>query len=97
MKNLTWLMLGAILALGAMAPAAEEKVVPLYDGPAPGSEGWKHTERQIKTPGLTRVICNVAQPTLTVFQPPAGSANGTGVVILPGRRLLRSLHRPRGI
>jgi acetyl esterase/lipase len=85
MKNLTLLMLGAILALGAMAHAADEKVVSLYDGPAPGSEGWKHTEGQIKFgPGMTRVIVNVAQPTLTVFQPQAGTANGTGVVICPG-------------
>jgi acetyl esterase/lipase len=85
MKNLTLSMLGAILALGVMAHAAEEKVVSLYDGLAPGSEDWKHTERQVKTEsGWPRMIFNVAQPTLTVFQPPVGSANGTGVVICPG-------------
>ncbi len=85
MKNLTLLMLGAILALGAMAHAAEEKVVSLYDGLAPGSEDWKHTERQVKTgSGTPRMIFNVAKPTLTVFQPQAGIANGTGVVICPG-------------
>jgi acetyl esterase/lipase len=85
MKNFILLMLGAILALGAMAHAAEEKVVSLYDGLAPGSEEWKHTERQIKFgPAMTPVIVNVAQPTLTVFQPEAGNANGTGVVICPG-------------
>jgi len=85
MKNLTLLRLGTILALGALAHGAEEKVVRLYDGPAPGSEDWKHTERPFKlesgTPGM---VFNVAQPTLTVFQPQAGSANGTGVVICPG-------------
>lgn len=85
MKNLIVAMLGAILALGTSTPAAEEKEVRLYDGPAPGSESWKHTERQIKIgSGQTRVIFNVAQPTLTVFQPQAGSASGTGVVICPG-------------
>jgi acetyl esterase/lipase len=85
MKNFILLVLGAILALGAMAHAAEEKVVSLYDGLAPGSEDWKHTERQIKFgPAMTPVIVNVAQPTLTVFQPQAGTANGTGVVICPG-------------
>jgi acetyl esterase/lipase len=85
MKNFILLMLGAILALGAMVHAAEEKVVSLYDGLAPGSEEWKHTERQIKFgPAMTPVIVNVAQPTLTVFQPEAGNANGTGVVICPG-------------
>jgi acetyl esterase/lipase len=85
MKNFILLMLGAILALGAMVHAAEEKVVSLYDGLAPGSEEWKHTEQQIKFgPAMTPVIVNVAQPTLTVFQPEAGNANGTGVVICPG-------------
>jgi len=85
MKSLTLLMLGAILALGATAQAAEEKVVRLYDGPAPGSEDWKHTERQVKVgSGIPPVVFNVAQPTLTVFQPQAGVANGTGVVICPG-------------
>jgi acetyl esterase/lipase len=85
MKNLTLWMLGAILALGAMGHAAEEKVVRLYDGLAPGSEGWKHTERQVKIgSGMPRMIFNVAQPTLTVFVPQAGNANGTGVVICPG-------------
>jgi acetyl esterase/lipase len=85
MKNLTLWMLGAVLALGATAPAAEEKVVRLYDGLAPGSEDWKHTERQVKVgSGIPPVIFNVAQPTLTVFQPKAGTANGTGVVICPG-------------
>ena len=85
MKNLTLSMLGAILALGATAHAAEERVVRLYDGPAPGSENWKHTERQAKIgSGIPPVIFNVVQPTLTVFEPPAGTANGTGVVICPG-------------
>ncbi len=85
MRNLTLLMLGAVLALGAMAQGAEEKVVSLYDGPAPGSGDWKLPERQIKFgPAMTRVIVNVVQPTLTVFAPQAETANGTGVVICPG-------------
>jgi len=85
MKNLTVSMLGVLLALGAVAHAAEEKVVRLYDGPAPGSENWKHTERQAKVgTGIPPVVFNVVQPTLTVFQPPTEIANGTGVVICPG-------------
>ncbi|MBN1506246.1 MAG: alpha/beta hydrolase [Sedimentisphaerales bacterium] len=85
MKNLTLLTLGAILVLGAVAHAAGEKVVSLYDGLAPGSEDWKHTEQQVKTaPGTPRMIFNVAKPTLTVFEPQAGAANGTAVVICPG-------------
>lgn len=63
----------------------QEKVVRLYDGPAPGSEDWKQTEQENRTNlWQTRVVFNVANPTLTVFPPAAGKANGTAVVICPG-------------
>jgi len=64
---------------------AQDKVIRLYDGPAPGSEDWKQTEQESRTNlWQTRIAFNVANPTLTVFQPPAGKANGTAVVICPG-------------
>ncbi|HEY3857885.1 MAG TPA: alpha/beta hydrolase [Verrucomicrobiae bacterium] len=65
--------------------SAQEKVVRLYDGPAPGSENWKQKETENNSNlWQTRVVFNVADPTLTVFQPEAGNANGTAVVICPG-------------
>lgn len=64
---------------------AQEKVIRLYDGPAPGSEDWKQTERENRTNfWQTRVVFNVANPTLTVFQPEAGKANGCAAIICPG-------------
>jgi acetyl esterase/lipase len=64
---------------------AQEKVIRLYDGPAPGSENWKQKETENRTNlWQTRVVYNVADPTLTVFQPEPGAANGTAVVICPG-------------
>ena len=85
MKTLLSLTVEAVLALGTLAHAAGEKVVDLYGGPAPGSESWKHSEQAVKgQPGMSRMIFNVAKPTLTVFQPEAGKANGTAVVICPG-------------
>jgi acetyl esterase/lipase len=64
---------------------AQERVIRLYDGPAPGSEDWKQTEQENRTNlWQTRVVFNVANPTLTVFQPEAGNANGAAVVICPG-------------
>ena len=66
---------------------AEEKVIRLYDGPAPGSENWKHNEKENRTNlWQTRVVFNVANPTLTVFPPEAAAANGTAVVICPAAR-----------
>ncbi len=64
---------------------AQEKVIRLYDGPAPASENWKQTEQENRTNLWNcRVVLNVANPTLTVFQPEAGKANGAAVVICPG-------------
>jgi acetyl esterase/lipase len=76
----------AALALACCVQAqAQEKVIRLYDGPAPGSETWKQSEQENNTNfWMTRVVFNVASPTLTVFQPEQGTANGTAVIICPG-------------
>lgn len=67
------------------AALAEDKVIRLYDGPAPGSESWKHQEQENNQNSWnTRVVYNVVNPTLTVVAPPAGQANGTSLVICPG-------------
>ena len=64
---------------------AQEKVIRLYDGPAPGSEDWNRTEQESRTNlWRTRVVFNVVNPTLTVFQPEASKVNGTAVIICPG-------------
>ncbi|MGP8198437.1 MAG: alpha/beta hydrolase [Limisphaerales bacterium] len=75
----------AVLSLFCMHVIAQEKVIRLYDGPAPASENWKQTEQENRTNLWNcRVVLNVANPTLTVFQPEAGKANGAAVVICPG-------------
>ena len=75
----------AILTMFCLQSIAQEKVIRLYDGPAPGSENWKQTERENRTNlWQTRVVFNVASPTLTVFQPEVGKANGTAAIICPG-------------
>src|SRR5436190_19514813 len=64
---------------------AQEKVIRLYEGPAPGSENWKRDEKESRTNlWQTRVVFNVANPTLTVFPADPSKATGTAVVICPG-------------
>lgn len=64
---------------------AQQKVINLYEGTAPGSESWNWSEAENDNNGWrTKVVYNVAQPTLTVFQPDAATANGTAVIIAPG-------------
>lgn len=63
----------------------QQKVIQLYDGPAPGSESWTWNEAENDNNSWqTKVVYNVSRPTLTVFMPEAGKANGTGVIIAPG-------------
>ncbi len=65
--------------------SSAQEVLRLYDGPAPGSEDWKHEEKEYFSPIFnTQVVTNVVVPTLTRFSPPAEKANGTAVVICPG-------------
>ena len=75
---------GAPQATAAAAQAAEPApapvVVPLWPGGAPGFEG-RRNEPEIAKDYWIR---NVHNPSLTVYLPPRGKANGTGVVILPG-------------
>jgi len=66
-------------------PAASQDVIPLYDGAAPGSEGWKYPEQTdtIKEWGNLAFVRNITAPTLTVFQPET-LKNGTAVIVCPG-------------
>src|SRR5215203_198365 len=75
---------GAPQATAAAAQAAEPApapvVVPLWRDGAPGFEG-RRNEPEIAKGYWIR---NVHNPSLTVYLPPRGKANGTGVVIFPG-------------
>ena len=64
---------------------AQQKVIQLYDGPAPGSESWNWNEAENDNNSWqTKVVYNVTKPTLTVFVPEVDKANGTAVIIAPG-------------
>lgn len=60
--------------------AEEPVVIPLWKDGAPGSEARKNEPEQAKD----YWVKNIHNPSLTVFVPPAGKANGTAVVIAPG-------------
>jgi acetyl esterase/lipase len=73
---------------GASAAQSSAEVVRLWPGPAPGTDTWRGAEQQadaeIPNVGKVHVITNVTVPTLTVFRPPAGKGNMTGIIIVPG-------------
>ena len=87
-----------VALLGCAAFAAEPKVIPLWPGEAPGSEGWTQQEEEIVGPADTlRRVRNVTRPTLTVYLPDPAAANGTAVIVCPGGgfRILSIEHEGR--
>jgi acetyl esterase/lipase len=68
-----------------LSAQAQPKVIPLYAGAAPGSESWNWKEGLIddKQRGL-QIAYNIVTPTLTVYAPVPGTANGTAMIICPG-------------
>lgn len=58
-------------------------VYAIWPGTPPGSESWTWHE-QSRGLGGNRMVRNVATPTLTMYKPAAGKANGTSVIIAPG-------------
>ncbi|HWA28287.1 MAG TPA: alpha/beta hydrolase [Lacunisphaera sp.] len=61
-------------------------MIPIWPGVAPGSEGQTAPERWIEggTPDIFHRVTDVHVPTLTIYLPPTGKANGTAVIIAPG-------------
>jgi acetyl esterase/lipase len=70
--------------LAAAALAAEPRIIPIWPGPPPGTEGWTQQEHETVGPKDTfRRVSNVTRPTLTVHLPTSG-ANGTAMIVCPG-------------
>jgi acetyl esterase/lipase len=80
MKSILFLF----LLLAVITTHAQQKVIPLYNGPASGSENWTWNEAESDNNAFkAKVVYNVSKPTLTVFQPDA-PATGAAVIICPG-------------
>ncbi len=76
-----------ILLLGCAATLtlhAQQRVIPVWPGPAPGSENWKQKEVEYPSRSGKKMVRNVVTPTLTLFLPNPSVANGTAVIVCPG-------------
>ena len=76
----------AIIFLAVISSKAQQKVIPLYNGPAPGSENWTWGETENDSNIYhAHTIYNVSKPTLTVY-PASDEAwpTGTAVIVCPG-------------
>ena len=74
----------------SFSQTVEHPVIKIWPGVAPGSEKWTQKEVDELFPESgpdhlrARSIRNVVTPTLTVYEPPAGKANGTALIVCPG-------------
>ncbi|MDB5146388.1 MAG: axeA1 3 [Mucilaginibacter sp.] len=74
-----------LLLFTACLANAQQKVIQLYTGNAPGSENWTWQEAVSEhNAANTRKVYNVVHPSLGVFLPDPAIATGTAVVICPG-------------
>ncbi|MFN0119970.1 MAG: alpha/beta hydrolase [Blastocatellia bacterium] len=76
-------IVACLLVLTSLA-WAQQPVIPLYPGVAPGSENAKQKEVTFVNADKQPRIRNVTQPTLTAFLPERGKGNGTAIIVAPG-------------
>lgn len=72
-------LLGLVILIASHSNA--QKVIPLYNGPAHGSENWTWNEREMKV-DIGTIVFDVSKPSLTAYVP--SNPNGTAVIIAPG-------------
>jgi len=76
----------AIVTFLAVSAKAQQTVIPLYNGAAPGSETWTWGETENDSNIYhAHTIFNVSKPTLTVYPPDSTVwPTGTAVIVCPG-------------
>jgi acetyl esterase/lipase len=87
MKTKILLSLFVLLGIGS-AISAQQEVIPLWPGTAPGSENWTQKEIQYLNEQGQQMVRNVVTPTLTVYKPDPAKANGTAMIVAPGGAFL---------
>ena len=74
--------------IATLGLVAQQQVISLYQGKAPGSENWDWEEGKSLSdkpaPVKFPIVYNITKPSLTVFVPDSVSANGTAIIICPG-------------
>jgi acetyl esterase/lipase len=78
-RHLCGLMLTIILSLPALSQT-KPVVIPLWKNGAPGFEDRKNIPEEAKD----YWVKNINNPSVTVFTPPEGKANGCAVIVAPG-------------
>lgn len=90
------LVLSSAIAHGSVSSGSvvqTPEVITLWAGGAPGSEE-RRNEPEVRPNNYS--IKNIQNPSLTVFRPAPGKANGVGIVIAPGGGFSSNVFGPEG-
>src|SRR6476619_7154029 len=83
-SNLHLFALLILLAFGSPLLAGEApKEIPLYPGPAPGSEHWDWSERAVTTSNDLPMAQDVVHPVVVHYPADRTKAVGTAMIIAP--------------
>ncbi len=76
----------AALMASPEAFKTDAPMIKIWPGVAPGSEGKTAPERWVEggKPDAFHRVTDIHQPSLTIYLPPQGKANGVAVIIAPG-------------
>ncbi len=84
-KKNAGMIMTALFTQFTMTMATAQQVLPLYEGSIPNSRPVKDEEKsEVREAAKILVISQVTRPTLTVWLPPKGKANGSAIVVCPG-------------
>lgn len=83
-KVISNLFLITLLSLGIFSSVNAQETIRLWEGKAPGSEGWTHQEKTSTFPGGGTIVQDVVDPTITEYLPDPSIANGAAVIVCPG-------------
>jgi len=83
----------ALFALACPVLASAQQVIPLWTKGAPGFEARRNEPEQHQDWWYK----NIHNPSLTVFLPPAGKANGTAVIVAAGGGHRELVFNPEGV
>ena len=84
MLHRTLLAVTFVFVLASSAAAADRPVFAVWPKVAPGEKGDVGPEKTGSNRGNVVRLTNVSKPTLTLYRPSKGKANGCGVIVCPG-------------
>lgn len=73
-----------LVLASARVARAQDLVIPVYRGVAPGSEGWTQREVAYRDERGEAMVRNVVRPTLTAYLPAKDRASGAAMIVAPG-------------